>query len=80
LASPFHSRWVFDVELLGRLLLGGPGVPPLGPEAFIEVPLLEWRDVPGSKLSATSMLRSGVELLAIGRDLRRARNRQKRAR
>ena len=79
LASPFHSRWVFDVELLGRLLLGGPGVPSLGPEAFVEVPLHEWRDVPGSKLKPTSMLRSGIELLAIGRGLRRARARQKRS-
>jgi dolichyl-phosphate beta-glucosyltransferase len=77
LASPFRSRWVFDVELLGRLVLGGPGVAALSADSFIELPLYAWRDVPGSKLSATSMLQSGVELLAIGADLRRARARQK---
>src|SRR5262245_8983512 len=33
LAGPFSSRWAFDVELLGRLRRGDPGLPE---EAFLE--------------------------------------------
>lgn len=73
LAEPFASRWVFDVELIGRLLTGAPGAPPLSREDFVEVPLQRWRDVAGSKLRPTAMLRSGLELVAIGGVLRRKR-------
>jgi dolichyl-phosphate beta-glucosyltransferase len=73
LSTPFASRWAFDVELIGRLLVGDPsnGVEPLGREDFIEVPLRVWRDVAGSKLSAGNMLKTGLELAAIGVRLRR---------
>ena len=65
LADPFRSRWVFDVELIGRLLMGG-----LSARHFIEVPLKEWRDVNGSKLSATAMVRSGIDLAMLAWTLR----------
>ena len=39
LATPFLSRWAFDVEFLGRLLIGSPAVPPLPLSAVVEVPL-----------------------------------------
>jgi dolichyl-phosphate beta-glucosyltransferase len=42
LATPFSSTVAFDVELLGRLLVGGPGIPPLGAGEIIEVPLRTW--------------------------------------
>src|SRR4051812_26220004 len=45
LAEPFHARWAFDVELIGRLLRAG-----LGADDIIEVPLRRWADVPGSRL------------------------------
>jgi len=54
LATPFCDRWSFDVELLGRL--GRLGA---FPERALEVPLRNWRDVPGSKVS----LRQGVASL-----------------
>jgi dolichyl-phosphate beta-glucosyltransferase len=78
LSTPFASRWAFDVELLGRLLAGGPGIEPLTRERFVEVPLQEWRDVPGSKLRASSMIKSGLELTSISSSLRarRAANRR----
>lgn len=63
LAAPFSSRWIFDVELLSRLLSGEP---PLGPADFLEVPLHAWRDVRGSKLRPTGMLRAGLDLVAFG--------------
>ena len=46
LERPFQSRWLFDVELINRLIyIGGLKV-----TDFYEEPLLEWRDVAGSKL------------------------------
>lgn len=74
LARKFASRWVFDVELLGRLLTGdGASVPPIPHERFLEVPLREWCDVAGSKLGFSGMVKSGLELLAIGANLQRTR-------
>jgi len=71
LGRPFLSRWAFDVELLGRLLTGEPGVAPLDASAFVEVPLLRWRDVAGSKLRARAMVGAVIDLVRIRRDLRR---------
>jgi len=73
LAQPFTSRWVFDVELLGRLHQGGPGVDGLPASAFLEVPLAEWRDVDGTKLSPRSGFRALADLLRIARAQRRRR-------
>ncbi|MBX3021224.1 MAG: glycosyltransferase [Bdellovibrionales bacterium] len=70
LTTPFSSRWAFDVELLGRLCLQFPN---RRLNTFIEVPLLEWRDVQGSKLKFTSMVKAGLDLLTIGLALRRGR-------
>jgi glycosyltransferase involved in cell wall biosynthesis len=70
LAEPFHSRWSFDVELLGRLLSGAAALPP---EQVYEMPLERWTDVGGSKLSLGAMLRSTAELASIGLALRRRR-------
>ena len=76
LAEPFISRWAFDVELIGRLVRGGPNVPPLDVDSFHEEPLLEWHDVAGSKLRATHMARSLYDLGQIARSLR-ARGKQR---
>lgn len=62
LEAPFASRWIFDVELIARLLAAG--VPE---EAFVEVPLMAWRDVGGSKLKLRSMVWSVVELARVAR-------------
>ena len=68
IAHPFSSKWAFDVELLGRLAIEYQGT-----DGFKEVPLHEWHDVAGSKLSLRSSLRSTADLLRIRRALRRAR-------
>ena len=73
ISRPFHSRWSFDVELLGRMIRGGGGVDPTTERAMVEVPLARWQDVRGSKLSAASALRSGLELGLIAHHLRRWR-------
>jgi glycosyltransferase involved in cell wall biosynthesis len=72
-ASPFLSRWAFDVEIIGRLAVerlrtGGPG-----PAACIsELPLYSWRDVAGSKLRLVDIFRVSRDLLRIQRWLRKA--------
>lgn len=65
LSEPFGTRWVFDVELLGRLLRGTRKVPALPLASIIEEPLLAWRDVKGSKLGPMAMLGAAADLLRI---------------
>jgi dolichyl-phosphate beta-glucosyltransferase len=65
LATPFTSRWAFDVELLARLHHGVDGASGLPATAFREVPLAEWRDVHGSKLAPRGALRSVLDLARI---------------
>lgn len=72
IAEPFRSRWAFDVELLGRLEL--EGVPA---SAFWEEPLLDWRDVPGSKRTMRSSVLATAELLPIWTNLRRRRRQER---
>lgn len=60
LSAPFGSRWVFDVELMARLLREGAR-----PEEFLEVPLTQWHDVAGSKLRPGAMVHALIELARI---------------
>jgi glycosyltransferase involved in cell wall biosynthesis len=73
LASPFHSRWAFDVELLGRLRIGSRETPGVPLEGFREVPLEKWQDVPDSKLRFGGMAKTLLDLARIGRALGRLR-------
>ena len=59
--DPFISRWVFDVEILARLLCRGNIDPQV---AFCEYPLLEWHDVKGSKVKPKDFL---IALWDLGR-------------
>jgi len=65
-AKPFASHWIFDVEILGRLVaaIGDPGK---AATMVYEYPLPQWRDVAGSKLSASDMLTAFGDLLRIRR-------------
>jgi glycosyltransferase involved in cell wall biosynthesis len=73
LATPFGSRWAFDVELLGRLRIGTREAPGVPVENFREVPLEKWHDVPDSKLRFGGMAKTLVDLARIARDLARRR-------
>jgi glycosyltransferase involved in cell wall biosynthesis len=73
LSEPFTSRWAFDVELIGRLMIGKPGVPGLPMSAIKEVPLLQWTHVAGSKLRPIAMFRAAAQLGKIGWVLEEAR-------
>ncbi len=70
LATPFHSRWAFDVELLGRLHNGVGGAEGLPASAFREEPLAAWHDRRGSKLGPVAALRAAWDLVAVARAVR----------
>ena len=78
LTEPFSSRWAFDVQLLGRLLTGAPGIAPITTDDIVEVPLEEWRDVAGSKVKLLDMVRVLGELGVIWSDLTKRRRRMSR--
>ena len=60
LEEPFHARWAFDVELIGRLLANG-----VASRDFVEVPLRRWMDVGGSRLRPVHFPILGWELVRI---------------
>lgn len=64
LEKPFLSRWVFDVELIHRLLTADE---PLSADDFREHPLAAWQDREGSKLTVRAMLGAAVDLMFIHR-------------
>lgn len=64
--QPFLSRWIFDVEILARLIKARRGKELRQPEqAVYEFPLTVWRDIPGSKLRYSDFARAAWELYRI---------------
>jgi len=77
-AKPFRSSWIFDVELIGRLLRGSDSAEPVPASAFEEIPLREWHHVPGSKLGVREMVRALVDLLVLELQLNRRPRKRRR--
>ena len=65
LDRPFGSRWVFDVELIARLMGRLGDEPHWDDDTFLEVPVRAWRDVSGSKLRLPSMAATLGELARL---------------
>jgi len=66
--DPFLTRWIFDVEIIARAIKARRGTSlPQVEEIICEVPLRQWRDVGGSKITACDGMRAAVELLRIRR-------------
>ena len=64
--QPFCSRWIFDVEIIARLIQGRRGKEFPQPEQVIyEFPLMAWKDIPGSKLRYSDFVRAAWELFRI---------------
>ena len=61
LESQFESSWLFDVELIQRLIKIGH----LRVEDFFEEPLLAWTDVGGSKVKARAFFVALFDLVKI---------------
>ena len=61
LEKPFTAGWLFDVELFTRIAskTAQPAY------CFYEVPLAEWHEVAGSKVSGRAILRSGLQMLRL---------------
>jgi glycosyltransferase involved in cell wall biosynthesis len=68
-AKPFLSRWIFDVEIIARVvrLRGRDGAA----HTIYELPLCVWKDVKGSKLRSTDFLRALRDLWRIRRAYKR---------
>ena len=63
---PFISRWIFDVEIIARLIQARRGQDTLQVDKIIhEIPLMEWRDIRGSKIKATDFLIAIFDILQI---------------
>jgi dolichyl-phosphate beta-glucosyltransferase len=62
-SEPFQTRWILDVEILARLRrdLGAAVLA----SRLLEVPLLRWSDVAGSKLTMTQGAAAFVDLYRI---------------
>ena len=63
---PFHTRWIFDVEILARMIAAtraGGGLP--AEETLYEFPLDRWEDVAGSRLTSRDFLIAALDLAAI---------------
>ncbi len=64
----FCAGWVFDVEILARLVVLSRETEQRSPEEVIyELPLNRWRDIAGSKLKNTDFLTAFVEMARIHR-------------
>lgn len=61
LEAPFASTWLFDVELIQRILTRGE----LKVDDFFEEPLLAWTDVGGSKVKAKAFFVALIDLIKI---------------
>jgi dolichyl-phosphate beta-glucosyltransferase len=71
ISRPFRSRWIFDVEILARLLSGRQRRGSKVDGNFIyEYPLEQWRDVQNSRLKPIDPAIAAIDLLAIYREYR----------
>ena len=65
LATPFQSKWIFDVEIIARFVALRGGDPQFASLAIYESPLPQWEDVGGSKVSPSDFLVAFWDLLKI---------------
>jgi hypothetical protein len=63
---PFRARWIFDVELLARMLAAAESDGDAALEELIyEYPLERWQDVAGSRLKSHDFFVAISDLAAI---------------
>jgi hypothetical protein len=64
--APFVTGWIFDVEILARMIRAHRDRRGPDPRSVVrEVPLRAWRDVPGSKVGALDFFRAMRDLWRI---------------
>jgi hypothetical protein len=59
--APFVSKWLFDVEIVARILK----LQQEYPNAIIEVPLRVWNEVKGSKIKLKDLINIPYHLIKI---------------
>ncbi len=64
-ATPFSSRWIFDVELLARYAQAFAWDTGAISARIVEVPLMQWHEVSGSRLKSSDFVQSAADLLAL---------------
>jgi glycosyltransferase involved in cell wall biosynthesis len=65
-AEPFNSRWIFDVELLARLIAMHPRPHASSlAEILYELPLDHWEDVAGSRLKRSDFVKALGDMTRI---------------
>ncbi|MBS1833884.1 MAG: glycosyltransferase family 2 protein, partial [Acidobacteria bacterium] len=64
-AEPFCTRWVFDVEILARLIRRENRNMSKVQGLIYEYPLKQWEDVAGSKVKSTDFLKAFKDILKI---------------
>ena len=68
LGTPFHTRWVFDCEIIGRFAaLRRRSRRPSVAESIFEYPLHRWEDVAGSKVKLGDIAKMAWGLLTVRR-------------
>jgi dolichyl-phosphate beta-glucosyltransferase len=78
LAEPFRTSWLFDVEILARLIAADSGGSAAVARRLYELPLDEWRDVPGSKLTRAAYTRAATSVVTLYREYGATLRRQSR--
>jgi len=68
---PFSTRWIFDVEILARMMAVARGEGRSAAEMIYEFPLERWEDVPGSRLRSRHILVAALDLAVIRWQYRR---------
>ncbi|MFP8874619.1 MAG: glycosyltransferase [Myxococcota bacterium] len=69
--APFLSRWIFDVEIVARLIRARGADALSGRDSVLaEYPLEEWLDVSGSKLRPGDFAKAAVDLWRIHKHYR----------
>jgi glycosyltransferase involved in cell wall biosynthesis len=63
LREPFIGGWIFDVEIIAREVRArrAGGMPPVS-RIIYEYPLMEWRDIAGSKIKPIDWIKVGISL------------------
>ena len=61
LDAPFTAGWLFDVELFLRI--SNPNRRERN--NFFEYPVIEWTEIPGSKIRSADIIKSGVKMLGL---------------
>jgi len=61
----FVSRWIFDVEILARMIQASGGDRAAVAEGIYELPLSEWEDIDGSKLRSKDFVAALRDIFRI---------------